>query len=146
MTHGGQILVSGAAFAKVQESEMAKESKRVACLGRFEMPDAPRGARLYEFKPRLLEGRFFGGISRDVPNKESENTSSSPRSGRSAGDDTGKGKTIDHGSARSDSSDEALQAVVGEGMMFQEDRFLTSANLCRWVIDFNEIALGKQVL
>jgi len=30
-------------------------------------------------------------------------------------------------------------------MMFEEDKFLTSANLCRWVIDFNEIALGKQV-
>jgi hypothetical protein len=29
--------------------------------------------------------------------------------------------------------------------MFKEDNFLTSANLCRWVIDFNEIALGKQV-
>jgi hypothetical protein len=38
-----------------------------------------------------------------------------------------------------------MQAVVGEGMMFKEDNFLTSANLCRWVIDFNEIALGKQV-
>ena len=48
-------------------------------------------------------------------------------------------------SMSSASSDEEVQAVVGEGMMFQEDNFLTSANLCRWVIDFNEIALGKQV-
>jgi class 3 adenylate cyclase len=46
MTHGGQILVSGAAYAKVEESEMAKEPKRVVCLGKFEMPDAPRGTPL----------------------------------------------------------------------------------------------------
>jgi hypothetical protein len=38
-----------------------------------------------------------------------------------------------------------LATAVGEGMMFKEDNFLTSANLCRWVIDFNEIALGQQV-
>jgi len=31
------------------------------------------------------------------------------------------------------------------GMAFKEDTFLTSANLCRWVVDFNEISLGKQV-
>jgi serine/threonine protein kinase len=30
-------------------------------------------------------------------------------------------------------------------MMFKEDNFLTSANLCRWVIDFKDLQLGKQV-
>jgi serine/threonine protein kinase len=39
----------------------------------------------------------------------------------------------------------AMQEMVGEGMAFKEDTFLTSANLCRWIIDFNEVALGKQV-
>jgi hypothetical protein len=98
---------------------------------------------LYEVKPLGLEGRFFGGISRDVPNKDSDHTgSSSGQSGSDHGSAKGKGKD---GSRRSESSNEEVQAVVGEGMMFQEDRFLTSANLCRWVIDFNEIALGKQV-
>jgi serine/threonine protein kinase len=38
-----------------------------------------------------------------------------------------------------------LEAVVGEGMAFKEDTFLTSANMVRWVIDFDEIVLGKQV-
>lgn len=35
----------------------------------------------------------------------------------------------------------------GEGHMAldKEDRFLTSANLCRWVIDFKEIQRGEQV-
>jgi hypothetical protein len=34
---------------------------------------------------------------------------------------------------------------VGEVMAYKEDHFLTSANLCRWVIDFKEIQLGDQV-
>ncbi len=38
-----------------------------------------------------------------------------------------------------------LQTMVGEGMAFKEDHYLTSANLCRWIIDFSEIQLGKQV-
>lgn len=41
--------------------------------------------------------------------------------------------------------DGELQTAVGEGMMFKEDTFLTSANLCRWIIDFHEIQVGKQV-
>lgn len=52
-------------------------------------------------------------------------------------------RSDDHGS--SSSGDSEPQEVVGEGMLFPEDNFLTSANLCRWVIDFKEIALGKQV-
>jgi class 3 adenylate cyclase len=41
MTHGGQILLSGATFGKItEESELAK---RMVCLGKFEMPDAPTG-------------------------------------------------------------------------------------------------------
>jgi class 3 adenylate cyclase len=44
MTHGGQILLSGATFDKVRESELAsKEAKRMVCLGKFEMPDSPKG-------------------------------------------------------------------------------------------------------
>ena len=44
-----------------------------------------------------------------------------------------------------DTDDNELQTAVGEGMLFKEDNYLTSANLCRWVIDYKEIALGKQV-
>jgi len=35
--------------------------------------------------------------------------------------------------------------TLNEGTMFKEDAFLTSANLCRWIIDFKEIQLGKQL-
>ncbi len=41
--------------------------------------------------------------------------------------------------------EDELQTTVGEGMKFKEDTFLTSANLCRWIIDFGEIQLGEQV-
>jgi hypothetical protein len=38
-----------------------------------------------------------------------------------------------------------LLDAVGEGLMFKEDTFLTSANLCRWIIDYHEISIGQQV-
>jgi hypothetical protein len=113
------------------------------------------GAKLYELKPRGLEGRFFGGVSRGGAHHNAKDSDQSPSSGHQSGSDA-KGKSRQdgdereargegHSSMSSASSDGEMQAVVGEGMMFQEDNFLTSANLCRWVIDFNEIALGKQV-
>jgi serine/threonine protein kinase len=34
---------------------------------------------------------------------------------------------------------------VGDGLAFKEDTFLTSANLCRWIIAFGEIQMGEQV-
>jgi serine/threonine protein kinase len=48
-------------------------------------------------------------------------------------------------SSRSSGDQGEMQTAVGEGMMFKEDTFLTSANLCRWIIDFAEIQVGKQV-
>jgi hypothetical protein len=44
-----------------------------------------------------------------------------------------------------EASDDELQEVVGEGMTFKEDHFLTSANLCRWIIDYKEVQMGDQV-
>jgi hypothetical protein len=52
---------------------------------------------------------------------------------------SGSGKSHDGGESRE------VQEVVGEGMAFKEDQFLTSANLCRWVIDFKVVQLGDQV-
>jgi serine/threonine protein kinase len=50
-----------------------------------------------------------------------------------------------HVSHADDNGEAGLQTMVGEGMQFKEDNFLTSANLCRWIINYDEIALGKQV-
>jgi hypothetical protein len=84
------------------------------------------GARLYEIKVEGLEGRFFGGVSKAHEGDSEGNTSEEPRSGSS-----GEGNEV--------------QTVVGDGMAFKEDNFLTSANLCRWIIDYNEIQVGKQI-
>jgi class 3 adenylate cyclase len=66
LAHGGQILLSGAAFNKVKSTELAKEDKRLQRLGTFDIPEQPQGTRLYELKARGLEGRFFGGISNEA--------------------------------------------------------------------------------
>jgi class 3 adenylate cyclase len=51
MTHGGQVLLSGATFAKVQDTELSREAKRMVCLGKFEMPDAPTGTHSCTHSP-----------------------------------------------------------------------------------------------
>ncbi|ELR11090.1 serine/threonine protein kinase [Acanthamoeba castellanii str. Neff] len=147
MTHGGQIVMSHAVHAKVKDADTM--TKRLVHLGKFEMPDAPAGAKLYELKVEGLEGRFFGGVTKD-----GDTTSSTPpHSGDGASDD-GKDKAVEPNemSGMSTASSDGgrgrggeLQTAVGEGMMFKEDTFLTSANLCRWIIDFHEIQVGKQV-
>ncbi len=116
-------------------------------LGKFEMPDVPHGARLYELKVEGLEGRFFGGVTKDG---DTTSSSGAPSSGTSDGGhgkeqrSDASGTTSGSGDGRSGGSGD-MQTAVGEGMMFKEDTFLTSANLCRWIIDFGEIQVGKQV-
>jgi hypothetical protein len=79
---------------------------------------------VYELKVRDLEARFFGGV-----------TSGNGRESQAGhGDDA---EESGHAVAAM-----ALNKVVGEGLVFKEDGFLTSANLCRWVIDFNTVQLG----
>jgi serine/threonine protein kinase len=56
-------------------------------------------------------------------------------------DDDASGSSARGGS----DADGDVQTAVGEGMQFKEDNFLTSANLCRWIIDYGEIQVGKQV-
>jgi hypothetical protein len=88
------------------------------------------GVTVYELKVRGLEARFFGGVA-----PASEGTHSTKSGGKS------------HGSGSHSDSDgeQELGTMVGEGLKYKEDTFLTSANLCRWVIDFQEVQLGKQV-
>jgi class 3 adenylate cyclase len=53
MTHGGQILLSGATFDKVRDSKLASTAaKRIKCLGKFEMPDSPKGTHPLIIKPQ----------------------------------------------------------------------------------------------
>jgi serine/threonine protein kinase len=82
-----------------------------------------------------LEGRFFGGVTGDED--------SDPPNNRDDNSGDGQPKAATNGNAGGGGLE--LQTVVGEGMMFKEDTFLTSANLCRWIIDFHEIQVGRQV-
>jgi serine/threonine protein kinase/ABC-type phosphate transport system substrate-binding protein len=149
LTHGGQVLISHHAFQRIAQSDLAQEKNRLTCLGKFEMLDSePEGAKLYELKSKGLEARFFGGVSKEDDMPEGLKTGKRHGKGKAARDE-GRSGDLDAsfassaGSAETDDSD--VQQAVGEGMMFKEDNFLTSANLCRWVLDFNEIALGKQI-
>jgi class 3 adenylate cyclase len=42
-SHGGQILLSTAAYEKARETDLGKERKRIIALGTFEMPDSTQG-------------------------------------------------------------------------------------------------------
>jgi serine/threonine protein kinase len=85
-----------------------------------------------------LEGRFFGGVTGDED--------SDPPNNRDDNSGDGQPKAATNGNAGGGGGGGLeLQTVVGEGMMFKEDTFLTSANLCRWIIDFHEIQVGRQV-
>jgi hypothetical protein len=141
LAHGGQILVSHATHRQVITSHEDSTHHNIACLGTFEMPDSPQGkraiarhtmnrcccvslrfrllgAKLYELKAEGLEGRFFGGVTKG----EGETEPNDP--GEGGGE---------------------MQTTVGDGMAFKEDNFLTSANLCRWIIDYNEVQVGQQI-
>jgi hypothetical protein len=82
------------------------------------------GSTLFEVKTRGLESRYFADAPL-VPEGQ-------------AGSEDEALSLQSHQSVHSGSH------VVGEGMAFKEDNFLTSANLCRWVIDYNDISIGKQ--
>lgn len=63
LAHGGQILLSGSAYAKVRSGPLVLEENRIQRIGDFDLPDQPQELSLYEVKIRDLEGRFFGGES-----------------------------------------------------------------------------------
>ncbi len=99
---------------------------------------------------RGLEARFFGGVTfgEHLSHDSTSNTSRSKNS--TAHDASHKSAKSNNGDDELDDKsastrDPHLQTMVGEGMTFKEDHYLTSANLCRWIIDFSEIQLGKQV-
>jgi class 3 adenylate cyclase len=162
LTHGGQIVMSQEALENVKSSHADwMDAHQVTNLGKFEMPDMPHGAhlrtlhkpthywvqlltnsilrnhltgsKLFELRVNGLEGRFFGGVTQDSDGVPSTN-SNTQQSGASHGSGSAEG-----------SGREQVEEVVGEGMAFKEDNFLTSANLCRWIIDYHEIQVGKQV-
>jgi hypothetical protein len=99
---------------------------------------SPAGAKLYELKVVGLEGRFFGGVTKETSN-DCDGDDGSTISSRSDDEPPSSHRR------RVGGGGQQLQTTVGEGMMFKEDTFLTSANLCRWIINYGEIQVGKQI-
>ncbi len=100
------------------------------------------GSKLFELKVRGLEARFFGGVT--LGGHSSHDSASHTSSSKNSVVDASKsGDEMDLRVKSASEKDMNLQTMVGEGMAFMEDYYLTSANLCRWIIDFSEIQLGN---
>ncbi len=82
-----------------------------------------------------LEARFFCGVSRA---RELRGASLS-RSSRGSAESYNSWASS---SARNPSSSSEVQSVVGDGLAVAS---LTSAHLCRWIIDYNEMQVGMQI-
>ncbi len=108
---------------------------------------------MFELKVRGLEARFFGGVTFGEHPSHDSSTNTSRSKNSAFNDGSHKSNKSNNGdeiidedrSASAKDHTQHLQTMVGEGMAFKEDHYLTSANLCRWIIDFSEIQLGKQV-
>lgn len=122
IAHGGQILVSDVVYRDTVHYEDVGATFKP--LGKFNIYGATESARLCEVVIDGLGGRFFNGVSTESATTESDD---------------------DDGSAAATKSDSSIQEHVGQGFEHKEDQFLTSANLCRWVIDPNDITVGKQL-
>jgi len=147
---GGQIVISKELYDKVKEIDKLKAIGQSIRLGKFEMQggggDDLARQLLYEFKPTSLQGRIFEGMmqletiqkkhqkGKSKKGSHSQSISASGKSGKgsqSVGTGTGTG---------TDSS----SILIGDGHV-REDAFLTSANLARWIINFKQLELGKQI-
>ena len=147
LAHGGQILFSEAAARQARLSEERPQPRPRSstipvvwyALGRYlrckqscrpensysRVSRMNQETELYEVKvARRLEARFFGGARwtrlATMPSMWSEQSERERRRAMS------------------------WRRRWARGWQFKEDNFLTSANLCRWVIDFNEIQLGNR--
>ncbi len=120
---------------------MAKIQKTVSYCDLYSYPLLTMiGQNLYELKVKGLEARFFGGVS--MCRGELRNTTGQTLVSSSS---ESEGQSCESNKSPKSQQKEDMQTMVGEGMAFKEDHYLTSANLCRWIIDFSEIQLGKQV-
>ncbi|AVK75014.1 serine-threonine kinase [Pandoravirus quercus] len=131
LAHGGQVVLSAAAYKALADDTDAGGAHHwiTRRVGRVDLPDVVSSIHtaLYELTVPGLEGRFFGaGMI------AAESTASSTASDR------------DH-SSRSRMDGDATDEDLGLMAAGDEQRYLTSANMCRWVIDFADVQLGAQV-
>ncbi|ALD61916.1 Ser/Thr kinase [Mollivirus sibericum] len=144
MTHGGQIILSHEVCRALGRHHEGRFN--ITDLGEFDIghvrgdddnndePPSPPShneglVRLYELKVRGLEARFFGGVSGDAQTDSNSNG------------ETDSGSNYDS----LDHRKPAALTVIGEGLAHKEDTFLASANLCRWILNYDDIKMGREL-
>ncbi|BCU03993.1 serine/threonine protein kinase [Pandoravirus japonicus] len=128
LAHGGQVVLSAAAYKALADDSTGDHHWTTRRVGRIDLPDAASGIHgtLYELAVPRLEGRFFGA-------------------GMIADSAASSATASDRGSSRSRVDGDATDEDLGLMVDGNEQRYLTSANMCRWVIDFADVQLGTQV-
>ncbi|AQN68650.1 protein tyrosine kinase (PTK) family protein [Saudi moumouvirus] len=111
---GGQIIISEEVYKNMTDKTNAIK------IGHINVQELPKELILYEIKMSNLGNRYFGGISYENYDQDSENVVSE--------------------SNMSDKSTRDMMDIVAK-----ENAFLTTANMCRWIIDYKEIQMGKQI-
>jgi tRNA A-37 threonylcarbamoyl transferase component Bud32 len=135
LAQGGQVLLSGSAYAKITATEMGGEASRFQRIGTTELDGLSELGKvtIYEMKVKGLEPRYFGNFGASL---DDDSTSAGRGSARYHSSNMLSGR-----SARSDTSVDLEKLASGTG----EDAFLTGANLVRWVIKYEDIQLGEQI-
>ncbi|WBR14733.1 Ser/thr kinase [Pandoravirus kuranda] len=164
LAHGGQVVLSAAVQQAATRLLRDESGARwvVRRVGRVQLPDGASASALYELAVPRLEARFFGAGTA-CAGSSSSSASVSEQSGSHSFEGTHKRS---HGDGHNDAS--SLDSVGREEGDYDrhgrhhhhhqhkgddlarmagadEERYLTSANMCRWVIDFADVQLGAQV-
>nr|UDO47406.1 ser/thr kinase [Pandoravirus massiliensis] len=150
LAHGGQIVLSAA--AQQTTTRMLRDDSGAHWVtrrvGRVQLPDGASASALYELAVPRLEARFFGAGTTCAGSSSSSASFSDQgsHSYKTAGNDASSsfdsaGHTDHHHHHHQHHRGDDLALMAGG----DEERYLTSANMCRWVIDFADVQLGRQV-
>jgi len=126
---GGQILFSKEMYDQIKNWSKIKTLGQPLRLGKMKVTkeeDEEFGQQLlYEFRPLTLLNRFFEGrAATEKPQKEGNESRSNSQSYSGSG---------------------SSSLLLGPSTNMKEDAFLNSANLARWIINFKQLELGKQI-
>eukprot|EP01087_Luapelamoeba_hula_P003949 TRINITY_DN138_c0_g2_i1.p1 TRINITY_DN138_c0_g2~~TRINITY_DN138_c0_g2_i1.p1 ORF type:complete len:1696 (-),score=223.93 TRINITY_DN138_c0_g2_i1:132-5219(-) len=149
IAHGGQILVSSTVRKRHKNkasSPLQDENLSFLTAGKMTIPGDSVRVKLYELKAPSLAGRFFGEISRRLENMSNSVIGAT---NRLKGD--GRNPLMFRSQSLHSGSEGETTESAGEGAEMKElqaqlpEPFMISANLCRWVIDYDDMSMGKQI-
>eukprot|EP01087_Luapelamoeba_hula_P003945 TRINITY_DN138_c0_g1_i2.p1 TRINITY_DN138_c0_g1~~TRINITY_DN138_c0_g1_i2.p1 ORF type:complete len:1733 (-),score=273.96 TRINITY_DN138_c0_g1_i2:43-5241(-) len=152
MAHGGQILVTRAVYKALKQSH---HDDVAVSVGTLLFAATEPAMPIYEIKPHNLAGRFFGGLSprldrgthRSRKQEKGEKQQGSRNNVRAFASLSMNDSESDQSAVEMDSLTDARHGSGnGEPDTDAGGRVqLNSANLCRWVINWTDVELGKQI-